>query len=172
MEFEGGNLKDNILSGKLLSRLVKDLKLLNSKPLKKLPKELILKIFEFFRHYALVDENLRNDIINLDVCLQFYLNDVNFDCWLSVRDKRIEFGKGKGTDITVSLTGSKETLLGILSGQADIIWSYEDGDIIIELSNPEMNSRKDKYDSIDGYRSQQSILLMSIRGIMNDLTFA
>jgi hypothetical protein len=160
------------LTGKLLSKLVKKIKSLNSTPLKKLPKEMMLNIFEYFRQYALSDEYLSSEINNLDVCIQFYLNDEDYYCWLSARDNIIEFGNGKGADITVTFIGSKETLLGILSGQEDMIWCYEDGDISIELSNPDANSRKDKYNSIDGYRSEQGLLLMSIRGIIYDFTFS
>ncbi len=174
MESEGDNFKDNInkLSEKLLSRLVKDLKSLNSKPLKKLPKEMMLKIFEFFRQYTLKNEYLKRELKDLDVCLQFYLNDEDYYCWLSARDNTVEFGNGKGTDITLTFIGSKETLLGILSGQTDVIWCLDDGDINIELSNPDANTRNDKYASIDGYRSPQGLLLTSIRGVMNDFSFS
>ena len=173
MAFEGDNFQGNMKKfRKLLAQLVKDLKTLSSKPLKKIPKEFMLKIFEFFKYYAITDDYLSGELKNLDVCVQFYLNDENYYCWISARDNTIDFGNGKGSNITVTLSGSKETLLGILSGQLDIIWCLDDGDINVELSNPNANTRKDKYDCIDGYRSQQGLLLMSIRGIMNDLTFS
>jgi len=173
MEFEGNSFQGNIKKlRKLLFKLVKDLKTLNSKPLKKFPKEMMLKIFEFFKYYALTDDYLSSELKNLDVCIQFYVKDEDYYSWISARNNNIEFGNGKGVDITVTFKGSKEVLLGILSGQADVIWSLDDGDIEIKLSNPEANTRKNKYASIDGYRSQQGLLLMSIRGIMNDLLFS
>ncbi len=159
------------IKSKLPNGLIDDLKLFSSEEIENLDKNLLIKVFEFFKQFALNSESMRNELVNIDTSIQFYMIDEDSFCWLMVQNGKIEFGKNSRDNSAVTFKGTKKTLLGILSGQEDLIWCYDDGDIEVDLSPQEADKCDDKSASIDGHRSHQGWILMSIRGIMNDLSF-
>lgn len=173
MESEEDNFASTLekIKTELPNGLFDDLKLFSSEEIENLDKDLLLKIFEFFKLFAINNESMRAELQNIDVVVQFYMTDEETFCWLEAQNGKIEYGRDSRENCAVTFKGTKVTLLGILSGLEDLIWCYDDGDIVVELSLQEANKCDDKSASIDGHRSQQGWLLMSIRGVMNDLSF-
>jgi len=100
-------------------------------------KEDALKIFKLFAAIAEEDEDLKDEVEDADLCMQFVMNPGDADefrYWISARDGKIGYGAGEGPDVTVTLMAKREILTGMLSGEVDSTSAYMAGDLVIEGS--------------------------------------
>lgn len=95
-------------------------------------KEGILKIFEMFKQLAEEDEDLKEEIEDAEVAMQFTITDLDYKFWLVAKGS-IAYGEGDcPEDPTVSFTANGETITGMFSGQVDATAAYMSGDLVIE----------------------------------------
>lgn len=95
-------------------------------------KEDILKIFEMFKQLSEEDEDLKEEVEDSEVAMQFTINDMDYTFWLIAKGS-ISYGEGEcPEDPTVSFSANGETINGMFSGQVDATAAYMSGDLIIE----------------------------------------
>ena len=97
--------------------------------------EAALIIFQVFKQLSEEDEDLKEEIEDVELCTQFILMEgekEGFKYWVSVRDGKLDFGEGEGSDVTVTLKSTNNVLGGILSRKIDPESAYMAGDIVIE----------------------------------------
>jgi len=92
----------------------------------------ILKIFEMFKQLADEDEDLKEEVEDAEIAMQFNITDVEYKFWLVAKGS-IAYGEGDcPEDPTVSFSANKETIAGMFSGQVDATAAYMSGDLVIE----------------------------------------
>jgi putative sterol carrier protein len=97
-------------------------------------KEAVATLFEVFKQAAQEDEDLKEEVEDADLCMQFRISDSGDAFWISARDGEINFGEGDGPDVTVTMSATQETMTGILSREVDATSAYMGGDLQIEGS--------------------------------------
>jgi putative sterol carrier protein len=95
-------------------------------------REAISTLFEVLKQIAAEDEELKEELEDMDLCMQFEITDGDAKFWVSMRDNKIDYGEGVGPDVTVTLKASQEVMAGILSQQMDATSAYMSGDLVIE----------------------------------------
>jgi putative sterol carrier protein len=95
-------------------------------------KEAISVLFEVFKQAAQEDEELKEEVEDSDLCMQFKLTDSEDAFWISARDGEINYGEGEGPDVTVTMLATREVMAGILSREVDATSAYMAGDLVIE----------------------------------------
>ena len=96
-----------------------------------------LTIFGIFKQLAEEDEELKEEIEDMDLCMQFIIlegDNEAYKYWVSIRDNTIDAGEGDGPDVTVTLKASREVLAGMLTREVDATAAYMAGDLHIEGS--------------------------------------
>ncbi len=92
----------------------------------------ILKIFEMFKQLAEEDEDLKEEVEDSEVSMQFTITDLNYKFWLIAKGA-ISYGEGDcPEDPSVSFSANSETIVGMFSGQVDATAAYMSGDLVIE----------------------------------------
>ena len=114
--------------------LIEKLKKLRDSPEKADKKEAVATLFEVFKQAAKEDEDLKEEVEDADLCMQFKITDSDDAFWISARNGEINYGEGEGTDVTVTMTATQETMTGILSREVDATSAYMGGDLTIEGS--------------------------------------
>lgn len=112
-------------------KLIEEIKQLRAKP-ESGTKEDALKIFEVFKQLSAENDELKDEIEDMDLCMQFVMTDENFKYWISAKDGKIDYGEGEGTDVSVTLQAKREILAGMLSGEVESTSAYMAGDLVIE----------------------------------------
>ena len=95
-------------------------------------KEAMGKLFEVFKLAAEEDEDLKDEVEDADLCMQFVVTDTETKFWIEVREGKINYGEGEGPDVTVTMSANQETMGGILSREVDATSAYMSGDLAIE----------------------------------------
>ena len=114
--------------------LIEKLKKLRDSPEKADKKEAVATLFEVFKQAAKEDEDLKEEVEDADLCMQFKITDSDDAFWISARNGEINYGEGEGTDVTVTMTATQETMTGIISREVDATSAYMGGDLTIEGS--------------------------------------
>lgn len=95
-------------------------------------KEDILKIFEMFKQLSEEDEDLKEEVEDSEIAMQFTITDMDYKFWLVVKGA-ISYGEGDcPDDVTVSFSANGETITGMFSGKVDATAAYMSGDLVIE----------------------------------------
>jgi putative sterol carrier protein len=92
----------------------------------------VLKLFEIIKELATENEELKDEIENTDLSMQFLTTDTDMKFWIEIRNNQIKYGQGHGPERTVTLSGDEQTINGILSQDVDATSAYMSGDLIIE----------------------------------------
>lgn len=95
-------------------------------------KEAIQTLFEVFKQAAKEDEDLKDEVEDSDLCMQFKILNSDEAFWIAARDGEITYGEGEGSDVTVTMSADQETMTGILSQEIDPTSAYMGGDLQIE----------------------------------------
>jgi putative sterol carrier protein len=114
--------------------LIEKLKAMRKDPGSADKKEAVQTLFEVFKQAAKEDEDLKEEVEDSDLCMQFRLTDSEDSFWISARDGEVNYGEGDGPDVTVTMSATQETMTGILSRQVDATSAYMGGDLQIEGS--------------------------------------
>jgi putative sterol carrier protein len=95
-------------------------------------KEDILKVFEMFKQVSLEDEDLKEEIEDSEIAMQFVITDEDYKFWLIAKGT-LSYGEGDCTeDPTVTFSANAETIGGMFSGAVDATAAYMSGDLVIE----------------------------------------
>jgi len=97
-------------------------------------KEAVSTLFEVFKQAAQEDEDLKEEVEDADLCMQFKITDSGDAFWIAARDGEISYGEGEGPDVTVTMAATQEVMTGILSREVDATSAYMGGDLQIEGS--------------------------------------
>ena len=95
--------------------LIEKLKKLRESPDAADKTEAIQTLFEVFKQAAKEDEELKEEVEDSNLCMQFKITDSDNAFWISARDGEISYGEGEGPDVTVTMSATQETMTGILS---------------------------------------------------------
>ena len=99
--------------------------------------EAALILFEVFKQLAEEDEDLKEEVEDAELCMQFIMMEgeqEGYKYWVSIRDGKLEAGEGDGPDVSVTLKASREVLAGMASREIDSTAAYMAGDLVIEGS--------------------------------------
>ena len=96
------------------------------------PPDTVLKVFEVFKQLAQEDEDLKEEVEDADLCMQFVVTDKDYKYWIAARDGEISYGDGDGPDVTVTLKAAYNIMAGMLSQEVDATSAYMAGDLVIE----------------------------------------
>jgi putative sterol carrier protein len=95
-------------------------------------KEDVLKIFEIFKQVSLEDEDLKEEVEDSEIAMQFIMTDEDYKFWLIAKGT-ISYGEGDvPEDATVTFSANAETIKGMFSGSVDATAAYMSGDLVIE----------------------------------------
>jgi putative sterol carrier protein len=95
-------------------------------------KEDILKVFEMFKQVSLEDEDLKEEVEDSEIAMQFVITDEDYKFWLIAKGT-LSYGEGVCTeDPTVTFSANAETIKGMFSGAVDATAAYMSGDLVIE----------------------------------------
>ncbi len=95
-------------------------------------KESILKIFEMFKQLSEEDEDLKEEVEDAEIAMQFTITDIDYKFFLIAKGS-IAYGEGDCTEEpTVSFSANQETITGMFSGAVDATAAYMSGDLVIE----------------------------------------
>lgn len=97
-------------------------------------REAIQTLFEVFKQASKEDEDLKEEVEESNLCMQFKITDSDNAFWISARDGEINYGEGEGPDVTVTMSATQETMTGILSQEIDATSAYMGGDLQIDGS--------------------------------------
>ena len=113
-------------------KLLEELKAIREAGAENAPPDTIFKIFEVFKQLAQEDEDLKEEVEDADLCMQFVITDKDNKFWIAARDGEISYGEGDGPDVTVTMKAAFETMGGILSQSVDATSAYMAVDLVIE----------------------------------------
>ena len=113
-------------------KLIEELKALREAGPENAPPNSVLKIFEVFKQLAEEDEDLKEEIEDADLCMQFVITDKDYKFWISAREGEISYGEGDGPDVSVTLKAAYSIMSGMLSQEVDATSAYMAGDLTIE----------------------------------------
>ena len=113
-------------------KLIEELKAIREAGPENAPPDAIFKIFEVFKQLAAEDEDLKEEVEDADLCMQFVITDRDNKFWIAARDGVISYGDGDGPDVSVTMKAAFETMSGILSQEVDATSAYMSGDLVIE----------------------------------------
>jgi len=114
--------------------LIEKLKKLRESPDAADKTEAIQTLFEVFKQAAKEDEELKEEVEDSNLCMQFKITDSDNAFWISARDGEISYGEGEGPDVTVTMSATQETMTGILSQEIDATSAYMGGNLQIDGS--------------------------------------
>jgi len=114
--------------------LIEKLKKLRASPDAADKREAIQTLFEVFKQASKEDEDLKEEVEESNLCMQFKITDSDNAFWISARDGEINYGEGEGPDVTVTMSATQETMTGILSQEIDATSAYMGGDLQIDGS--------------------------------------
>ena len=113
-------------------KLLEELKAIREAGAENAPPETVLKIFEVFKQLAKEDEDLKEEVEDADLCMQFVVTDKDYKYWIAARDGEISYGEGDGPDVSVTLKAAYAIMSGMLSQEVDATSAYMAGDLVIE----------------------------------------
>jgi rRNA-processing protein FCF1 len=106
-------IKQNSENKKIISKMVKKmvdqaliekLKKLRESPQTADKKEAIQTLFEVFKQASKEDKDLKEEVEDSDLCMQFKILDSDEAFWISARDGGISYGEGEGSEVTVTMS--------------------------------------------------------------------
>ena len=113
-------------------KLLEELKAIREAGAENAPPDTIFKIFEVFKQLAEEDEDLKEEVEDADLCMQFVITDRDTKFWIAARDGAISYGEGDGPDVSVTLKAAYSIMSGMLSQEVDATSAYMAGDLTIE----------------------------------------
>ncbi|MFX0103793.1 MAG: SCP2 sterol-binding domain-containing protein [Candidatus Hodarchaeota archaeon] len=99
-----------------------------------------LRVFEFFKQIAAENEEMQEELEDLDLVIQIEITDLKTFFWLTVKDGKIDYGKGDIENPTFLFSTSMEIALGMIFGKTDATSEYMAGNVAIEGSLPDAMS--------------------------------
>lgn len=113
-------------------QLIEDLKRLRESSETADKREAVSKLFEVFKQAAQEYDELKDEVEDADLCMQFRITDSGDAFWVEVRNGAINYGEGDGPDVTVTMSATQEVMTGILSREVDATSAYMAGDLALD----------------------------------------
>ncbi|MGV9198033.1 MAG: SCP2 sterol-binding domain-containing protein [Promethearchaeia archaeon] len=95
-----------------------------------------LKGFELLKQFSKENEEIQEFMEEMDIKVQFEIFDIDKFYWLSVKDGKLDYGKGKIEDPSFTMGTSMDIAVTMLFNEYDPVSAYMAGEIIIEGDLP------------------------------------
>ncbi len=92
----------------------------------------IFQVFEVLSQVAAEEEEVKEEMEDVELCIQFTSKDSDLKFWCAIKEDKLTYGKGEGSDVTATFIATDETLAGLMSGEIDGTSAYMAGDLVIE----------------------------------------
>ena len=83
-----------------------------------------LKVFELFKQIAVVNEDLKEELEDMDITIQMNITDADKKFWLKAKEGTLEYDEGTVDNPSFTFSATKEVGSGMLFGEVDATSAY------------------------------------------------
>jgi len=112
--------------------LLKELKAIQEAGAASASADNLMKMYEFIKQISVENEDLKEELEDMDIAIQFILTDVDRKSWMTVKEGVLEYGEEDVENPSFTMSATLEVGAGILLGEVDATSAYMAGDITVE----------------------------------------
>jgi putative sterol carrier protein len=112
--------------------LLKELKAIQEAGAASASADNLMKMYEFIKQISVENEDLKEELEDMDIAIQFILSDVDRKSFMTVKDGILDYGEGDVDNPSFTLSANLEVGAGIMLGEVDATSAYMAGDITVE----------------------------------------